>query len=667
MGDVIKPRITITRRDFIGVVGGTIATSVQAPSISFAGMGSAEPGGPAADSSSYPPALTGIRGQTSPAMSAAHRLRDAGMGGFVLPDCRNSGEEYDLVVIGAGMSGLSAAYFFKKRLPDSKILILEGCDDIGGHARRNEFLVDGKLVVGIGGTAAIVLPETYTPEGKELLADIGIDAPRYGAATAKDGEVFDSIQSKTAVFFDRESYGEDVLVDDYPEVLPWIASDTPIPAGSAQWHSFLDRSPLSKRTRIDLRRIVDEPPKELIGKSLQHVDESLKTASYLDYLRKHFDVGPEACVFIQKIIPGFHLNVGAGPDSFSAHLAREAGCPGFEGLDLPPRRMSAIVPNKVLGDYVRLPDGNAGVARLLTRWLIPESLPGHTMEDSLFTPLRYAMLDRPTNSVRIRLNSTAVRVVHKGPISESTEVEICYLQNDEPVQVRAKACVMACFHAVIPYVCPEIPEAQKADLRLAVRKPLVWVTVALKNWRAFAKVRAGLIYCPGSFYEFCWLDLGITLGDSTPSSNPESPAVIYLGLAPNSPGNPARDQFRAGRAFLQGLDRERYEREARSQLRRMLGKSGFVGERDVASITVNRWAHGYACGGNDLFDEPVTGVEPPPWVRARQRIGRISIANSDAAGVSLTQAAFDQADRAVRELISDVLRPQFYYLNPEQG
>jgi spermidine dehydrogenase len=99
----------------------------------------------------------------------------------------------------------------------------------------------------------------------------------------------------------------------------------------------------------------------------------------------------------------------------------------------------------------------------------------------------------------------------------------------------------------------------------------------------------------------------------------------------------------------------------------MLGKSGFVGERDVASITVNRWAHGYACGGNDLFDEPVTGVEPPPWVRARQRIGRISIANSDAAGVSLTQAAFDQADRAVRELISDVLRPQFYYLNPEQG
>jgi spermidine dehydrogenase len=180
----------ITRRDFLdGValaIGSAVASTVagaprayaetgpapQQPSVS--GQGAAVGVAPA-DATNYPPMLTGMRGQDDAAVNAGHAVRD----GRALASPVDTGELYDVVVVGAGMAGLSAAYFYRKQIPRSKVLVIDGCDDFGGHARRNEFMVDGKRLIAGGGTAALWRPNTFPPEAQELLRDIGIDREHY--------------------------------------------------------------------------------------------------------------------------------------------------------------------------------------------------------------------------------------------------------------------------------------------------------------------------------------------------------------------------------------------------------------------------------------------------------------------------------------------------------
>ena len=235
-----------------------------------------------------------------------------------------------------------------------------------------------------------------------------------------------------------------------------------------------------------------------------------------------------------------------------------------------------------------------------------------------------------------------------------------YVQNGRALRVRAGSCVMACYNAMIPYLCPEIPADQQAALKMAVRKPYVYTQVAINNWTSFANLGVGAIHSPGAFHKTIGLDWGVNVGDYRHSASPDEPILLWLERIPIRPGLSARDQFRAGREELLATSFETFERNIRDQLGRALGEGGFDPARDIAAITVNRWPHGYAGAGNDLYD-PDWSYDEAPWVVGRQRFGRITVANSDAAAISLTQAAFDQAHRAVQELLTDVIRPEFQY------
>jgi spermidine dehydrogenase len=650
-----------TRREFVGGMGSLIAATALSSA-----SGEAVPPAAAATAKatlapgSYPPSLQGIRGQNQAAMTSAHALRD----GVAFHDGTETGESYDLVVVGAGMSGLSAAYFFRKALPHAKVLVLDGCDDFGGHARRNEFRVDGRQVLAAGGTGMIMFPNTYTPAGKELLRDIGIDSGRYYEALSKSQKDLARYPFSFATFFDRETFGVDRLVGSpldliYPEA---------VPGGSnlSIWQEFLSRSPLSEAAKQDLLRLSSDQIDHMPGLAVNEKIKRLRKMSYTDYLGTVVKIRSDALAFLQNILGGILLNVGAGPDSFSAWRAYNAHYMGFAGMKLPPIRISDIRPDSEIEPDIRLPDGNAGVARLLIRWLVPGALTGKTMEDSIAPPVDYGSLDSPKNEVRVRLNSTVVHVRHEGSPETSEQVQVTYLKDGAPRRVRAKSCVMACFNAIIPYICPEVPDAQKQALHLAVRKPIVKANVAIKNWRAVETLNARMIVSPGCFFAFTSLDLVVGLGGYRAAKKPDDPAVIMMYHAPSVPGMPARDQYRAARAKLLEYTLEDYQQKVYDQLGRMLGSGGFDPHRDISGITINRWAHGYACGGNDLYDPEWTRDEAP-WVKGRRRFGRIAIANSDAAGVSLTQAAFDQAHRAVNELLQDVIQPTFYLNNPARG
>jgi spermidine dehydrogenase len=328
---------------------------------------------------------------------------------------------------------------------------------------------------------------------------------------------------------------------------------------------------------------------------------------------------------------------------------------GFVGLNLDPGPGKGMnrdaIPNAEAEKYFfHFPDGNASIARLLVRKLIPEAIPGNSSTDVVTANANYAKLDDSSSPVRIRLNSTVVRVRHEGNPAAAKNVELTYSRMGKLYSVRAPFAVLACWNMVIPYICSELPEKQKAALHSAAKVPLLYTNVAIRNWTSFQKLGANALYAPGGYHSYFRLDLPVSIGDYHSSASPDEPIVIHMMKTPCRPGMPARDQHRFGRIELFTTDFETIERKIRDQLAGAMSPGGFDPARDITAITVNRWPHGYAYEYNSLFDKFwLEGGEIPCEV-ARQPFGRIAIANADAGAYAYTDGAIDQAWRAVQEL-----------------
>jgi spermidine dehydrogenase len=612
---------SITRRDFLNGVGVAIASST----LSGGPLEAFERWQPASDAQ-YPPGLSGLRGSHVGSFETAHELAMSRRT-WDVASATDTGESYDLVVVGAGLSGLSAAYFFRQAVGrDPRILILDNHDDFGGHAKRNEFVYQGRLMIGYGGTQSIDTPSAFTPEGKRLLAEIGVDLPRFH--TAFDQKLYDSLSLTRAVFFDKETFGDDRLVSG---------------EGSTPWPEFLARTPLVPTVRRDVARLYDEPIDYMDGLTADEKQQRLRRISHRDYLLNVAKVDPGVIPFFQTRTHGWF---GRGIDTISAWSAFNNGQPGYSGLGFArPSSRRDVEP------YIfHFPEGNAGVARLIVRALIAAALPGTTMEDEVTARLDYSRLDVASQPTRIRLNSTVVRAVHHGDPSTATEIDVVYVSGGKARRVRARHCVLACYNAIIPYLCPEMPAKQKDGLKMAVKAPLVYTNVLIRNWTSFQKLGVSSIHAPAGFHSGIALDFPVSLGSYKCPRTPDEPMILHLTRVPARPGLPMRDQFRAGRAELLQMTFETFERQTREELARTLAGGGFEAARDIVAITVNRWPHGYAQGQNTLSD-PDWAENERPWIVGRAQFGRISIANSDAAATPLTQAAIDQGHRAVQEVL----------------
>jgi spermidine dehydrogenase len=213
---------------------------------------------------------------------------------------------------------------------------------------------------------------------------------------------------------------------------------------------------------------------------------------------------------------------------------------------------------------------------------------------------------------------------------------------------------MAGYMAMIPYMCAELPEAQKEAIRRFTKIPLVYVNVALRNWRAFDKAGFHRIYSPSSFFEQAALDFPVSIGAYEFSKSPDDPILLHFQHVPVEPGAglTEKEQHRAGRAKLYAMSYDDFESAIVEQLSGMMGPHGFDAERDIAGVTVNRWPHGYAYEYNELYDGPDWSPETGPHLEARKPIGRISIANSDSSAYAYVNGAFDAAIRSVEEQLA---------------
>jgi spermidine dehydrogenase len=623
----------ISRRDFVqGAAVGTAAAFAAALLPGTAGAG-ASPSAAQDIPGYYPPRLTGLRGSHPGSFEAGHALRDR----QPLPPLTELDEDYDLVVVGAGLSGLAAAHFYREQRPAARVLLLDNHDDFGGHAKRNEFELFGQLRLLNGGTLMIDSPRPYSAVPAGLLTTLGIDVAAL-VKSSQHPEFYDGLGLTTGVFFDQATFGADHLAVGY---------------GARDWNEFLAGAPLSDAAKRDVERVEAGTVDPLAGRTSTEKKRLLMKMSYRDYLRDVLRVDPAVLALYQARTQG---EWGVGADAVSALDSWGIDLPGFGALRLEPGSIPGMGFTPAgyadTGGSARLhfPDGNATIARALVRRLVPAAVPGTTIEDLVTARVDYARLDRAGEPVRLRLSSTVVGVRHDAAPPAARQVVVTYVRDGRALAVRARHCVLACYNMMIPYLVPELPAPQQVALHALVKTPLVYTSVAVRNWRPWAKLGVRQIYAPGGYHTSARLNPTVDIGAYRSPRSPDEPTLIWMTRTPCKPGLPEHEQNKAGRAELLATPFEVFEREIRGQLGRMLGAGGFDPASDIMAITVNRWPHGYAPENNSLFDPDVPESQRPHVV-GRARFGRIAIANSDAGGGAYTDVAIEQAHRAVSELL----------------
>jgi spermidine dehydrogenase len=612
----------LPRRDFLNGVAIALTGAYAAAKSAHHALAAARQAGASESGAAYPPALTGLRGNYPTAVEPFERLVSGAFATRPLDDDTN--EQYDLVIVGAGISGLAAAHFWRRALGDRKVLILDNHDDFGGHAKRNEFTYQGRTFIAYGGTMSIATPYPYSYTAKRLIEELGIDVRRN--PEVQNREIFQKLHLGAGMFFDKEHFGEDRLVAGL---------------GRLSWPEFAARTPLGERARADLIRLYGKNGDYMPGMTAAEKEMRLASISYQEFLLRFAQVTPD-------LVPFFMGQGGRNNKRVDTTPALEAalrGSPGFDGLGLDLKeefRESSYT--------FHFPDGNASIARLLVGRLVPSAVKGEmTMDGIVNAAIAYDKLDTAGSPVRIRLASTVVGVKHEGPPERAGSVLVAYLRDGKLHAVRGRHSILACYNTLIPALVPDLPARQKEALAYAAKVPMMYTNVLLRRWTAFAQLGVSAIQAPCLYHTSTSLDPGTTVGGYRGVTIPEEPIVVHMVRNPNTPGLPRREQNRLGQRELLSTTFEQFELEIRRQLARMLSSGGFDPAADIVGITVNRWPYGYSYTYDTLAD-PDTPPEQRPHVVGRQRFGRIAIANSDAGAAAFTNQAIDEAHRAVEEL-----------------
>lgn len=585
----------------------------------------------------YPPGLTGMRGSHAGSFEVAHGI--AWEGKRWKQPGEQTDDTYDLVVVGGGISGLASAFLYRQQTgPDAKILVLDNHDDFGGHAKRNEFDVDGQKLIGHGGSQSLEGPASYSPAAKQLLKDISIDVQDFYSHF--DQQFYKRWNLENAIYFNQQAYGVD-------RILPDPFSTTYLKASQTPARDIINKFPVQEETRAALIRLVTSATDYLPELKLDEKAEALRKISYVDFLQTHAGIPKEGADLLRDKFKSYW---GSAWDALSALEGVRLGMPGTSALGLTDKQLGHGIQDE---PYIfHFPDGNAGVARSLVRRLIPKAVPGKTMQDQVTARVDYSALDREGSAARIRLNSTGVDVRHA---KDGKVVDVTYVQDGVAHRVRGKHVIMACYNSMIPLICPEVSDAQQKAISYATKIPLVYINIAIRNWRAFAELGLHRIFIPQAELMYSMQpDFPVSMGDYSFSKSPDDPIIIHGMVIPSVPGQglSAREQYVLGRQKLYTTSFSEFEDDVFRQMDGALSGGGFDAGRDIAAITVNRWPHGYAYEYNELWDPADWSPERGPHIAGRAQIGRISIANSDASAYAYVDGAIDAAVRAVDEQVA---------------
>jgi spermidine dehydrogenase len=610
----------ISRRDFVNgtlVAGAGLFLHGQLPN--------ARPPGDAWNGYGGVGDYRGSNGNTWEVMSAAHAMRDGGAAfERSIENAIDTGETYDLVCVGGGLSGLAAAVFFQKSKA-GRCLVLDNHAIFGGEAKRNEFVVDGQTVVAHQGSAIFLVPKKggYTDHVYEM---IGMDRSAFTyqrwAGRAPEMSLGQSPydEPKNYGFYFGPQFGQ------HPGV--WLIDP---------WGRKLEGAPLSDIAKADLMRwrtVRDDGPKPQTEGDA--VSRQLDTITLEEHLMARHRIGRETVrTFLSPIEGGGY---GLGPDALSAYCgyAIETQYPG-DG-------------DESLGDQM-FPDGNTGFARLMVKTLVPDAFAGPRSLDVVWrSRVRFGALDRAGQPTRIRLNATVVRVEHEGGRAQAPNVRITYVKGGRVFRVRARSVVMAGGSWTTKHIVHDLPSSHRDAYATFYRSPCLMANIAVRNWRFLYKM--GMSGCRwfGGLGDYLAVRKSALVGGQSETFGPDSPTVLTIKVLFAKPGLPIGEQGSRGRAELLGTSFAQYEQALREQLGDMFAPGEFDPRRDIAGIILNRWGHAYVNPQPGFFFG-VDGKPAPRDVLRDQPHGRIAFANTDLAGAADHRNSIREADRAVKQLL----------------
>jgi len=555
-------------------------------------------------------------------MMTAHRMRD---GEFErrIAAATATGETYDLVAVGGGISGLAAAVFFQKHR-GGKCLVLDNHAIFGGEAKRNEFLVDGQRLVAHQGSAIFLVPQKggYTEAFYNL---IGMDRAAFDYQTCAE------MPLEHSPYADPQNYGFYFGPQFGQRPGIWVLDP---------WGRNLEGAPLAADVKADLLRsrttdAASPPPPPAPQTEGDAISRQLDSITLEEHLMARHRISRETVrTFLSPVEGGGY---GLGPDALSAYCnyAIETQFPG-DG-------------DETLGDQM-FPDGNSGFARLMVKTLIPDAFAGPRSVTAVWqNPVRFAALDRVGQPTRLRLNATVLRVAHAGDPAHAPHVVITYVRGNRLFTVKARAVVMAGGSWTTKHIVGDLPDAHRAAYAQFYRSPCLMANIAVRNWRFLYKM--GMSGC--RWFEGLGNYLSVrkqaTLGGMRPTLTPDSPTVLTIKVLFAKPGLPVEQQGVMGRAELLSASFADYERAFRAQLGDMFAPGGFDPRRDIAGIILNRWGHAYVNPQPGFFFG-MGGQPAPRDVLRNAAHGRIAFANTDLAGAMDHRNSIREADRAVSQL-----------------
>jgi spermidine dehydrogenase len=555
-------------------------------------------------------------GNTFEVMTAGHRIRD-----HVFADpahqAEDTGEVFDFVVVGGGISGLATALYFQQHAPGATCLVIENHPIFGGEAKRNEFMVDGRRLIAPQGSDHFGTPAPGSAMA-DFYASIGVDAGKFEYQSWQSsspeipvGRSFEHIRSPYGIYFGA-NFGQ--------QPGTWVVDP---------WAKKLDGAPMPAVMRREILKY-----REL---GAEHGDEhphALDAMTMEEYMMQKFGLSRET---IRKfLVPGPGDGFGIGPDALSAYAFGFGGDPMNYGEET---------------GLQSFPGGNAGFARHIVKTLLPAALPGpRTLEAVCRGRVNFGALDHPQQRARVRLRSTAVRVEHQGPAEHSEFVRVTYTRGGKVYFLKARAVVMAGGSWTTRHVVVDLPAEQRDAYAQFFRSPCMLVNVALRNWR--------FLYKRGISGAFWYGGLGIygsvrkapTFSTRNKTMGPDSPVVMTIKVLFCRPGLPLVEQQNAGRAELLSSSFRDYERRVREQLTEMFASTGFDAKRDIAGIVLNRWGHAY-CSPQPGFFFGKDGQPAPREILRRAPFGRIAFANTDLSGDPGHATAIAEGQRAAGQLV----------------
>jgi len=624
----------ITRRDFVNslLVGVGVALLEMPAPIRVLAQKKQQPSwegyGGVGDYASSP-------GNTEEVTRVAHQMRD---GNFDPPaNFKNTGEVYDLVIVGGGMTGLAAAYYFKKA-GRGKCLVIENHRIFGGESKRNEFMVNGQRLIGPQAANSFAIPEQGTGIGYELYNELEIpktfDYQRWDPKFKPlkfDRENYASMfwcdeTMKVGYFFDKLAEG------DKPR---WILAEE-------LWQTHLNGTKYSQQVRADFHTWRNTTQRYYEGNDFAHW---LDTMTYKDYVEKVMGLSPEIIKFVDPVIAA---GVGLGSDVISAYTAYVI-MPGFKGFS-GTKAKTLVEEISPPCHWHSFPGGNDGFSRHLIKALIPNAIQGgRNFVDIMNGRVNFGALDDPANLVRIRLGATAVRVEHSGTPRSSEQVEVGYVEAGKLYRLKARGVVMATGGWVTPYVVKDLPSEHQDAFQEFHHAPILVANVALTNWRFLYKLGYTACRWNEGFGFHCNIRQPMIVGDYRPRLDPNQPTILTFYVPFYYPGGTIEQQGFKGRLEMMSTSYVEYERKIRLQMVKLFGGVGFNPRRDIAGIILNRWGHAYVCPQPGYYFGR-DGKSAPRDV-VRNCFGRIAFGHSELEGIQSWLGAATEGRRAVEQLM----------------